>query len=183
MQVNMTVNGETVTADVEPRMLLVHFLRDQLRLTGTHWGCDTSNCGTCVVAVDGEPVKSCTMLAAMASGHERSHGRGAGGRRHTRPRAGRVHAMPRAAVRVLHSRHDDHRPRAARPDTRSRRGRRSARRSQGRSAGAPATRQSCGPSSGRQRRRQGKRRLHPEAQTEETWAATPPTAAQAGSPS
>ena len=47
MQVNMTVNGEQVTADVEPRMLLVHFLRDQLRLTGTHWGCDTSNCGTC----------------------------------------------------------------------------------------------------------------------------------------
>ena len=69
MQVTMTVNGESVTADVEPRMLLVHFLRDQLRLTGTHWGCDTSNCGTCVVAVDGEPVKSCTMLAAMASGH------------------------------------------------------------------------------------------------------------------
>ena len=69
MQVNMTVNGEQVTADVEPRMLLVHFLRDQLRLTGTHWGCDTSNCGTCVVDVDGVPVKSCTMLAVMASGH------------------------------------------------------------------------------------------------------------------
>ena len=70
MQVNMTVNGEQVTADVEPRMLLVHFLRDQLRLTGTHWGCDTSNCGTCVVWLDGEPVKSCTVLAAMAGGHE-----------------------------------------------------------------------------------------------------------------
>jgi aerobic carbon-monoxide dehydrogenase small subunit len=69
MQVNMTVNGESVTADVEPRMLLVHFLRDQLGLTGTHWGCDTSNCGTCVVDVDGVPVKSCTMLTAMASGH------------------------------------------------------------------------------------------------------------------
>jgi carbon-monoxide dehydrogenase small subunit len=48
----------------------VHFLRDQLRLTGTHWGCDTSNCGACVVLVDGQPVKSCTMLAAMAEGHE-----------------------------------------------------------------------------------------------------------------
>ncbi len=70
MQVNMTVNGEAVTAEVEPRMLLVHFLRDQLGLTGTHWGCDTSNCGTCVVTVDGEPVKSCTMLAAMAGGHD-----------------------------------------------------------------------------------------------------------------
>ena len=70
MQVNMTVNGEAVTAEVEPRTLLVHFLRDQLRLTGTHWGCDTSNCGTCVVAVDGEPAKSCTMLAVMAGGHD-----------------------------------------------------------------------------------------------------------------
>ena len=69
MQVTMTVNGEPVAADVEPRMLLVHFLRDELRLTGTHWGCDTSNCGTCVVEVDGEPVKSCTILAAMTSGH------------------------------------------------------------------------------------------------------------------
>ena len=69
MQVNMTVNGESVTADVEPRTLFVHFLRDQLRLTGTHWGCDTSNCGTCVVDMDGEPVKSCTVLAAMAGGH------------------------------------------------------------------------------------------------------------------
>ena len=68
MQVTMTVNGESVTADVEPRMLLVHFIRDELRLTGTHWGCDTSNCGTCVVEVDGQPVKSCTMLAAMAAG-------------------------------------------------------------------------------------------------------------------
>ena len=95
MQVTMTVNGEQVTAEVEPRMLLVHFLRDQLQLTGTHWGCDTSNCGTCVVDVDGEPVKSCTMLAAMASGHERPHRRGPGDRRHPRPRAGGLHAMPR----------------------------------------------------------------------------------------
>ena len=70
MQINMTVNGEQVSAEVEPRTLLVHFLRDQLRLTGTHWGCDTSNCGTCVVSIDGEPVKSCTILAAMASGHD-----------------------------------------------------------------------------------------------------------------
>jgi carbon-monoxide dehydrogenase small subunit len=51
-------------------MLLVHFLRDELVLTGTHWGCDTSNCGVCTVLVDGLPAKSCTMLAAMASGHE-----------------------------------------------------------------------------------------------------------------
>jgi aerobic carbon-monoxide dehydrogenase small subunit len=70
MQVTMTVNGTEVTRDVEPRQLLVHFLRETLGLTGTHWGCDTSNCGTCVVLVDGEPVKSCTALAAMTDGHE-----------------------------------------------------------------------------------------------------------------
>ena len=70
MQVTMTVNGETVTREIEGRMLLVHFLRDELRLTGTHWGCDTSNCGTCVAWMDGEPVKTCTVLAAMAGGRE-----------------------------------------------------------------------------------------------------------------
>jgi carbon-monoxide dehydrogenase small subunit len=70
MQVSMTVNGEPVTREIEGRLLLVHFLRDHLGLTGTHWGCDTSNCGTCVVWLDGEPVKSCTVLAAMAGGHE-----------------------------------------------------------------------------------------------------------------
>ena len=69
MQVTMTVNGDEVTRDVEPRVLLVHFLRDHLQLTGTHWGCDTSNCGACVVWLDEVPVKSCTVLAAMADGH------------------------------------------------------------------------------------------------------------------
>jgi carbon-monoxide dehydrogenase small subunit len=70
MDVTMNVNGESVTRDIEARTLLVHYLRDHLGLTGTHWGCDTSNCGTCVVWVDGEPVKSCTTLAAMAGGHD-----------------------------------------------------------------------------------------------------------------
>jgi carbon-monoxide dehydrogenase small subunit len=70
MQVTMTVNGEEITRDVEPRLLLVHFIRDVLGLTGTHWGCDTSNCGTCVLWMDGEPVKSCTVLTPMASGRE-----------------------------------------------------------------------------------------------------------------
>jgi aerobic carbon-monoxide dehydrogenase small subunit len=70
MDVTMTVNGERVTRDVEPRMLLVHFLRETLDLTGTHWGCDTSNCGACVVHMDGQSVKSCTVLAAMCDGHE-----------------------------------------------------------------------------------------------------------------
>ena len=70
MQINLSVNGEPLAAEAEPRTLLVHFIRDNLGLTGTHWGCDTTNCGACVVLVDGEPVKSCTMLAAMADGHE-----------------------------------------------------------------------------------------------------------------
>ena len=70
MEINVIVNGEPRAADVEPRMLLVHMLRDKLELTGTHWGCDTSNCGACVVLYNGEPVKSCTVLAAMADGHE-----------------------------------------------------------------------------------------------------------------
>ena len=70
MEVSLTVNGELVTREVEARLLLVHFLRDELGLTGTHWGCDTSNCGSCVVLYDGEPVKSCTVLTAMAGGHD-----------------------------------------------------------------------------------------------------------------
>jgi aerobic carbon-monoxide dehydrogenase small subunit len=65
----MTVNGVEQVADVEPRLLLIHFLRDHLDLTGSHWGCDTSNCGACVVWLDETPVKSCTVLTAMASGH------------------------------------------------------------------------------------------------------------------
>ena len=64
--VSMTVNGKAVSGEVEPRTLLVQFLRDHLRLTGTHVGCDTSQCGACVVHVDGISVKSCTMLAVQA---------------------------------------------------------------------------------------------------------------------
>jgi len=70
MEITVTVNGTAHTRDVEPRLLLVHFLRQTLGLTGTHWGCDTSNCGTCVVWFDGKPVKSCTVLAVMADGHQ-----------------------------------------------------------------------------------------------------------------
>ena len=118
MQVTMTVNGDEVTRDVEPRLLLVHFLRDDLGLTGTHWGCDTSNCGACVVWLDGEPVKSCTVLAAMADGHavrtveDLEHGRRA------RPGAAGLHERARPAVRLLHAGDDDDRPLAARPQPR-----------------------------------------------------------------
>jgi carbon-monoxide dehydrogenase small subunit len=68
--VRITVNGRTHEAEVEPRLLLVHFLRDELGLTGTHVGCDTTNCGACTVHLNGEAVKSCTVLAAQADGAE-----------------------------------------------------------------------------------------------------------------
>ncbi len=68
MHVSMTVNGRPFSADVEPRTLLVHFLRETLNLTGTHIGCETSYCGACTILVDGKSVKSCTMLAVQADG-------------------------------------------------------------------------------------------------------------------
>jgi carbon-monoxide dehydrogenase small subunit len=68
--VSVTVNGDAHSAEVEPRLLLVHFLRDSLGLTGTHVGCDTTNCGACTVHLDGEAVKSCTVLAVQADGAE-----------------------------------------------------------------------------------------------------------------
>jgi carbon-monoxide dehydrogenase small subunit len=68
MEVSMTVNGRQVSADVEPRTLLVHFIRENLRLTGTHVGCETGYCGACTVHLDGKAVKSCTMFAVQADG-------------------------------------------------------------------------------------------------------------------
>ena len=68
ISVSMTVNGKAVSASVDPRTLLVQFLRENLRLTGTHVGCDTSQCGACVVHVDGQAIKSCTTLAASCNG-------------------------------------------------------------------------------------------------------------------
>lgn len=70
MEITVTVNGEKKSSDVEPRLLLVHYLREVLRLTGTHVGCDTSHCGACTVLLDGTPVKSCTMFAVQADGKE-----------------------------------------------------------------------------------------------------------------
>ena len=68
--INLTINGEAVSADVADNTLLVEFIRENLKLTGTHIGCDTSQCGACVVHVDGSSVKSCTMLAVQADGSE-----------------------------------------------------------------------------------------------------------------
>ena len=66
--INLSVNGKAQQDEVDGRLLLVHYLRDKLRLTGTHVGCDTSSCGSCTVLIDGKAVKSCTMLAAQADG-------------------------------------------------------------------------------------------------------------------
>jgi carbon-monoxide dehydrogenase small subunit len=70
MQIDLTVNGKRASLDVEPRLLLAHALRDSLNLTGTHIGCDTSSCGACTVLLDGKSVKSCTVFAVQAAGHE-----------------------------------------------------------------------------------------------------------------
>ena len=69
-KIGVSVNGTGCEAEVESRLLLVHFIRDMLRLTGTHIGCDTTHCGACTVLLDGEPVKSCTVLAVQADGRE-----------------------------------------------------------------------------------------------------------------
>jgi aerobic carbon-monoxide dehydrogenase small subunit len=69
-EIHVTVNGAATKAEVESRLLLVHFLRENLRLTGTHIGCDTTHCGACTVLLDGVPVKSCTVLAVQADGRE-----------------------------------------------------------------------------------------------------------------
>ncbi len=70
MQIEVTVNGERRSADVAPRMLLVHWLREELGLTGTHIGCETSICGACTVHLDGRAIKSCTLFAVQCDGHE-----------------------------------------------------------------------------------------------------------------
>ena len=89
----MTVNGKTVSRDIDPRTLLVQFLRDNLRLTGTHVGCDTSQCGACVVHIDGKAVKSCTTLAVACEANAVStvEGLAAGGVLHPMQEAFREH--------------------------------------------------------------------------------------------
>ena len=106
VQVSITVNGERHELDVEPRLLLVHLLRDRLGLTGTHVGCDTSNCGACTVHLDGEAVKSCTR--ARRPGRRRARSRRS--RAWPQPTA-TLHPLqeafwerPRPAVRLLHAR-------------------------------------------------------------------------------
>jgi aerobic carbon-monoxide dehydrogenase small subunit len=85
VRVTLTVNGVEKTAEVEPRLLLVHYLRDHLGLTGTHVGCDTSSCGACTVHLNGDAVKSCTLLTAQAEGAEITTIEGLGSEGHLHP--------------------------------------------------------------------------------------------------
>ena len=138
--VSLKVNGKAVSAEVEDRTLLVELLREKLRLTGTHVGCDTSQCGACVVHVDGKAVKSCTMLAVQADGAEVLDHRGPAPNGDAASDAGGVPRASWPAVRLLHAGHDHDRgrhgpparQRARRADGAPRAGRQS-------SAAAPAT--------------------------------------------
>ncbi|WP_288582858.1 (2Fe-2S)-binding protein, partial [uncultured Methylobacterium sp.] len=91
--VSLTVNGKAVTADIDPRTLLVQYLRETLRLTGTHVGCDTSQCGACVVHLDGEAIKACTVLAVQCDGRSVTtiEGLASGGELHPMQAAFREH--------------------------------------------------------------------------------------------
>ncbi len=115
--VAIEVNGVQHSREVEPRLLLVHFLRETLGLTGTNVGCDTSQCGACTVLIDGQAVKSCTVLAVQADGAKVTTDRGAGHGRQAAPAAGGVLGEARPAVRLLHAGHDHDRlrPAAAQP--------------------------------------------------------------------
>ena len=139
---HVSVNGQGHELDVEPRLLLVHLLRDQLGLTGTHVGCDTTNCGACTVHLDGEAVKSCTVFAVQADG-ARSRRSRAWPTATTAPAAGGVLEQARPAVRLLHPGHDHGRGRPAAAQSATRPSRRSATASRATSAAAPATTTSC----------------------------------------
>ena len=139
VRVSVTVNGQSRDSEVEPRLLLVHYLRDTLGLTGTHIGCDTSNCGACTVLLDGESVKSCTVLAAQADGANVVTIEGMADGRRAAPASGGLLGAPRPPVRLLHA-GDDHgggRPARAQPEPDRGRGPRTA--SRATSAAAPAT--------------------------------------------
>ena len=105
-RIAVTVDGVRYTDDVEPRLLLVQYLRERLGKTGTVVGCDTSNCGACTVHLDGRSVKSCSVLAVQADGARGHDDRGPGDGRRAAPDAAGVPREPRAAVRVLHPGHD-----------------------------------------------------------------------------
>ena len=120
LHVALEVNGEPREVDVEPRRLLVELIREDLDLTGTHVGCDTSQCGACTVHVDGRAVKSCTMLAVQADGSSVTTIEGLSPTGRPPPAAAGVLGEARPPVRLLHAGHDHGRGRPARSTTRTR---------------------------------------------------------------
>ena len=105
--IRVTVNGIEQQSSVEPRMLLVQYLREALNLTGTHVGCDTGQCGACTVLLNGQPVKSCMVLAVQADGAQVQTVEGLKAERAISPDSGRLLGEARIAMRLLHTRHDD----------------------------------------------------------------------------
>ena len=137
--ISVEVNGDVYEREVDARRLLVHFIRDDLDLTGTHIGCDTGNCGACTVHVDGQAVKSCMLLAVQADGAKIAHRRGPRRRTASCSRFSRPSPASRAPVRLLHARDADERVRAAGAEPAAERGRGRGPRSRATSAAAPAT--------------------------------------------
>ena len=117
--INLSVNGVSHTDEVEPRMLLVHYLRDVLELTGTHVGCETSLCGACTVMLDGQAVKSCTMFAVQADGSSVTTIEGLAKNGELHPVQEGFWEKTRIAVRLLHAGHDHDCGAVARPERRS----------------------------------------------------------------
>ena len=141
-QVAFVVNGTAHTVEVEPRRLLVEVLREDLDLTGTHVGCDTSQCGACTVLLDGRAIKSCTMLAVQADGSQCPDDRRPGPAGRPAPAPAGLLGEARPPVRLLHAGHDHGRGRPPRGATPTRPTPRSATRSRATSAAARATRTS-----------------------------------------
>ena len=137
--ISVEVNGELYEREVPTRRLLVHFLRDDLELTGTHIGCDTGNCGACTIHLDGQAVKSCMLLAVQADGTKLRTVEGLAQDGELTRAAAVVLRAPRAPVRLLHAGDADERLRAARARTRTRARRTSSSRSRATSAGARGT--------------------------------------------
>ena len=153
--VSLTVNGKPVSATVEGRTLLVQFLREHLGLTGTHVGCDTSQCGACVVHVDGEAVKIVHPAGGAGRGRHGHDDRGRRHRRHAASDAGSLPRQPRAAMRLLHAGHGDERARPGQEQPATPPSARSANSSKAISAAAPAITTSCRRSKGQRDARRG----------------------------
>ena len=138
MNITLNINGKNYSNDVEPRLLLIHYLREVVGLTGPHVGCETSLCGACTVEVDGKAIKSCTMFAVQADGAKRLDHRRSGHGWQTPRHAGSLLERTRAPVRFLYAGHDYGVEADSRPQSAIRPKKKSAMASKATSAAAPA---------------------------------------------